>query len=81
MKTYSTSAWSESLQLQTRKAVAQQPVTPDGCLHFKHPAMGYAYVSTDNLVYNRLILRSKNCGDEYQFPGIDALLQAGWAVD
>ena len=81
MKTHSTSTWSESLQQRTRKAIEQIPVTLDGQLHFKHPTLGYAYATIDDLVHDRLVLRSKSGSDEYRFAEVDALLHAGWAVD
>ena len=81
MTTHSTSTLSESLQQRTREAIGQIPVTPDGQLHFKHPTLGYAYATIDDLVHDRLVLRSKTGSDEYRFAEVDALLHAGWAVD
>lgn len=77
MTTYLTCTWSEKLLKQTREAIEQIPVTPDGQLHFKHPTLGYAYATTDDLVYERLVLRSKTGGDEHRFADVDAMLQAG----
>lgn len=76
-----TSTWSENLQQQTREAIEHIAVTPDGHLQFKHPTMGYAYATLDDLIHDRLVLRSKAGSDEHRFAGVDALLQAGWAVD
>ena len=81
MTTHPTSHWSESLQQQTREAIEQIPVTPDGHLHFKHPTLGYAYATLDELSLDRLLLRSKIGSDVYRFDDVEALLQAGWAVD
>ena len=81
MTTYPKSSWSESLQQQTREAIAQIPVTPDGCLHFKHPTLGFAHATLDDLSHDRLLLRSKTGSDEQRFDDVEALLQAGWAVD
>ena len=81
MTTHLTSTWSESLQQRTREAIGQIPVTPDGQLHFKHPTLGYAYATIDDLVHERLVLRSKTGGDEHRFADVDAMLQVGWAVD
>ena len=81
MTAHTTSTWSESLQQRTRKAIEQIPVTPDGQLNFKHPTLGYAYAAIDDLVHDRLILRTKTGGSEYRFAEIEALLQAGWAID
>ena len=81
MTTKLTCTWSENLFKQTREAIEQIPVTPDGQLHFKHPTLGYAYATIDDLVHDRLVLRSKAGSDAYRFAEIDALLHAGWAVD
>ena len=81
MTTYPISSWSESLKQQTRQAIAQLPVTPDGQLHFKHPTLGYAYATLNDLMHERLLLRSKTGSDEYRFDDVEALLQAGWTVD
>ena len=81
MTTYPISSWSESLKQQTRQAIAQLPVTPDGQLHFKHPTLGYAYATLNDLMHERLLLRSKTGSDAYRFDDVEALLQAGWTVD
>ena len=81
MTTHPASSWSESLQQQTRDAIEQMPVTPDGRIHFKHPTLGYAYATFDDLFNDCLTLRSKTGIDEYRFAEVEALLQAGWAID
>lgn len=81
MTTHLTSTWSESLQHSTREAIGQIPVTPDAQLHFKHPTLGYAYATLDDLMHGRLLLRSKTGSDEHRFAEVEALLQAGWAID
>ena len=81
MTTHPASSWSERLQQQTRDAIEQVPVTPDGRIHFKHPTLGYAYATFDDLFNHCLILRSKTGIDEYRFAEVEALLQAGWAND
>ena len=81
MTTHLICTWSENLLKQTREAIEQIPVTPDGQLHFKHPTLGYAYVTIDDLVHDRLVLRSKTGSDEHRFAEVEALLQAGWAID
>ena len=81
MTTHPISCWSESLKQQTRQAIAQIPVTPDGHIHFKHPTFGYAYATLDDLFNNCLLLRAKTGSDERRFAEVEALLQAGWAID
>ena len=81
MTTFPTSSWSESLQQQTRQAIEQLPVTLDGKLHFKHPTLGYAYATLDDLMHDCLILHSQKGSSEYRVSGVDALLHAGWVMD
>ena len=81
MTTHPASSWSESLQQQTRDAIEQMTVTPDGRIHFKHPTLGYAHATFDDLFNDCLILRSKTGIDEYRFAEVEALLLAGWAID
>ena len=81
MTTHPTSPWSENLQQLTRDAIEQIPVTPDGCLHFKHASLGFAYATLTDLMDDRLVLRGRQAGDSYPFAQVDALLEAGWALD
>ena len=81
MTTHPTSTWSESLQQRTREAIGQIPVTPDGQLHFKHPTLGYAHATLNDLTHDGLLLRSKTGGDDHRFDAVEALLLAGWAID
>lgn len=81
MTTHHPSNWSDGLQQQTRDAIEQLPVTADGCLHFKHATLGYAYATYDGLCDDQLILQTNKGGDAYHFEGVEALLQAGWALD
>ena len=81
MNKHPTSSWSQSLQQQTRNAIEQLPMTRDGHLHFKHPTLGYAYARLGDLCNDRLVLHSKSGLAEQLFDDVDALLQAGWALD
>ncbi|MEO6292885.1 MAG: hypothetical protein ABIO88_09745 [Burkholderiaceae bacterium] len=73
--------WSEALRQQTRDAITQMPVTQDGRIHFKHPKLGYAYATLDDLMQERLTLQAQTSTESIQFKSVEALLQAGWAVD
>jgi hypothetical protein len=75
------SHWSKELQSETRKVIADAPVTTDGCLHFKHPTQGFAYVKVEELCHSRLLMFRKPNGEKLWFDDVDALLQAGWAID
>lgn len=76
-----TSPWSENLQQQTRQVIKETPITPDGRLHFKHSALEFAYAKVDELSHSRLCLYRKPGGEQFWFDDVDALLQAGWALD
>ena len=75
------SSWSESLQQQTRNAIEQQPITRDGHLYFKHLMWGTAYAELGQLADDPLVLHSKAGLADQLFDDVEALLQAGWAVD
>lgn len=81
MNSHPTSSWSESLQQQTRQAIEDIPLTPDGLLHFKHAGQGYAYATLDDLCQDRLVLHARDGGDARHFEDVEALLDAGWALD
>ncbi len=81
MTSHPTSNWSEELQQRTRDAIEQLPVTADGGLHFKHVTLGYAYATYENLCDDRLVLLANKGDYAYHFDDVDALLQAGWAID
>ena len=81
MNNHPTSSWSESLQQQTRNAIEQLPMTRDGNLHFKHPTLGAAYATLSDLCNDRLVLHSKSDLAAQPFEDVEALLQAGWALD
>ena len=76
-----TPPWSQSLQEQTREAVDEMRVAPDGLMHFKHKTLGYATISFDNICVNRFLLQPKKDGTEHEYADVDALLAGGWVVD
>ncbi len=73
--------WSEALQAQTRDALEKVPLTPDGMLHFKHGALGFASADLGDLMHDRLLLSTRTGHGKYAFPDADALIEAGWALD
>ena len=73
--------WSQILQEQTREAVDEMRVAPDGMLHFKHKALGYGTISKESLASESLVLCSKNADTDIRFDDVQALLDAGWAID
>ena len=81
MKKIPSSSWSESLQRQTRDALVELPLTPDGKLHFKHHDHGFAHASYDEVYEGPLTLHNSRSEHVYRFDTVDDLLQAGWAID
>lgn len=73
--------WSQNLQDQTREAVHEMRVAPDGLMHFKHKTQGYATISFDNLCADRFLLQPKKDGTEHAFADVDGLIAGGWVVD
>jgi hypothetical protein len=73
--------WSEALRQRTRDTIEQIPITRDARVHFKHPKLGYAYATLDDLIQERLILQAQTSTESYRFEAVEALLQAGWVVD
>jgi hypothetical protein len=81
MTNHADSPWSDSLQQQTRDILAEMPITRDCRLHFKHATLGYASAALEDVFNDRLLLRAKTGAGDWLFEDVEALLQAGWAVD
>lgn len=75
------SPWSASLQQQTRDAIDEMRVAPDGALHLKHNALGYGSITMESLASKSFVLRSKKIDTDIRFDDVQALLDAGWAID
>jgi len=74
-------SWSEGLQQQTREAISEMRVNPDGKLHFKNHDNRYSFMTTQDLVSGNLCLTDKENGQVSEFADSDELLNAGWAID
>lgn len=73
--------WSDNLQAQTRQAIADLQMGPDGKLHFKHKTLGYGVAEITDLVKEPLVIYSKLGETRWSHAQVDALLAAGWAID
>ena len=73
--------WSESLQQQTREAIEDLFLGPDGNLHFKHHTSGYAHATLAGLMGCGITLILGKTKDALKFESVDSLLQAGWVID
>lgn len=72
--------WSESLQRQTRAAIEELSIPPDGLLHMKHKVLGYAAMHALELLQGQLVCRSKD-RNSWEYPNVESLLTSGWAID
>lgn len=74
-------SWSKQLQLQTREAIQELPISPDGNLHFKHETLGFAKASLLDLLNGRIVLHGKEKLVDYHFDDVNGLIEAGWVID
>lgn len=73
--------WSASLQEQTREAIDEMRVAPDGMLHLKHKTLGYGSITMESLASESLVLHSKKTDTDIRLDDVQTLLDAGWAID
>lgn len=73
--------WSEDLQQQTRVALEELSTPPDGLLHVKHKALGYAAINMLEFLQNGLLVCASSDGRRWEYPDVETLLTAGWAID
>ena len=74
-------SWSEELQQETREAISEMRINPDGKLRFKSHGNGGAFITAHDLMHGKLSLTNTEGGQVVEFANIDELLAAGWAVD
>jgi hypothetical protein len=68
-------SWSEGLQ--TRDAISEMRINPDGKLHFKSHGKGGAFIKAQNLMRGKLSLVGTENGEVCEFADTDELLAAG----
>lgn len=73
--------WSEGLQQETRDAIGEMRINPDGKLHFKNHDSRYAFMTAQDLKLGKLSLADKKNGQVSKFADTDELLNAGWVID
>ncbi len=73
--------WSDNLIQETRNAIGDCFVTPQGVLHMKNLDGSYGTIQLGNLVSNRFLIEDAKSDAEHLFPTVDALIEAGWAID
>jgi len=75
------SFWSKQLQVQTRDAIQELKISPDGNLHFKHSSNVFAYATLLDLLDDHIVLHLKDDPYEFKYSCIDELIDAGWVID
>ena len=74
-------SWSKGLQQETRDAISEMRISPDGKLHFKkHDSRG-AFMTAQDLMRDKLSLTDKESAHVFEFADVEELLDTGWAVD
>lgn len=73
--------WSDNLTQETRQAINDCTVTPEGVLHMKSINGSYGIIRLENLVSARFLIKDKRNESEYLFGSVDELIEAGWAID
>lgn len=76
-----TKTWSDNLIQETRNAIENYEVTPQGILHMKNINGPYGSMRLENLMSNRFLVEDKKGSEEYLFASVDELIAAGWAID
>lgn len=73
--------WSDKLTEETRAALENWVVTPQGVLHMKNINGRYGRILFEDLVTDNLLIRDKKSASEYFYASADEMIVAGWAID
>lgn len=73
--------WTEGLQEETRQALEEMRINPDGKLYFKNRNGGGAYMTAQDLMNRKLTLTDRESGQVSNFEDVEELLDSAWAVD
>lgn len=73
--------WSDKLTEETRAALKNGIVTPQGVLHMKNINGRYGRILFEDLVADKLLIRDKKSEAEYLYASVDELISVGWAID
>lgn len=73
--------WSNNLQEQTRKALNDDFVGPDGFLHMKNINGSYGKINLENLLAGKLLIQDKLKEAEYIYSTSDEIITDGWVID
>ncbi|MBU1447015.1 MAG: hypothetical protein KKF58_01765 [Gammaproteobacteria bacterium] len=73
--------WSDRLTEETRAALSDLSVSPQGILHMKNINGGYGKILFEELSSNKFIIWDKRSDASFQFASSEDLISSGWAID
>jgi hypothetical protein len=73
--------WSDELLEETRTALNNGFVGPDGFLHMKNINGYYGKIRLEDLRAGKLLIQDKQADRAYQFSTCDEMMSSGWAID
>jgi len=73
--------WSEKLIQETRCAIDSCFAVHQGVLHMKNTNRTFGFIRFENLVTKNLMIEEKTSDAVHSYPTVDALIEAGWAID
>jgi hypothetical protein len=73
--------WSVKLLEETRAALNNGFVGPDGFLHMKNINGYYGKIRLEDLRAGKLLIQDKQADAAYQFNSCDEMINDGWAID
>ena len=79
--TESSKQWSAALRQATRDALVELPILPDGLIHMKHIERRFGSMALTDLLAEKCTISIKPDGPILDFPDVDAVIDAGWAID
>lgn len=79
--TESSKQWSASLREATREALIELPILRDGLIHMKHIERRFGSMNLTDLVAGKHVISIKPDGPILDYPDVDAVIDAGWAID
>ena len=73
--------WSGKLRQRTRDALKARPLLPGDTLRMKHINGGHGFMIRADQPDARYEILAKTSGETFRFTDLDAVIDAGWAVD
>ena len=73
--------WSVGLREATRDALLETPILHDGLIHMKQIEGRFGSMTLTDLLAGKYAITIKPDGPILDFPDVDAVIDAGWAID